>query len=568
MSDDPEMDAAVKQVLSSVPDADGDAVRAEFEKYQSEFLIPPSDAMRSVLRRFQSEGSAPAPSREGGFRSGTTPLKKVNRLTELVAEDRNVEIIAEIVTHNTRTQMVRGQETEIAFGLLEDNPDSTGDGKRTRWSFKDWGGNKNLIPGVVVRIEGASVNEYNGELSLNINQSSRVVVLKESSTPHINTDEPISLEQAGKIDGNVTVIGRVMSLRNDVIVKKDGSGNLDVVKGRLGDDSGSLGFVSWEPFTHEPGTLVKIERGQVRRFRDNPELNIGRYTKVEVYHDSGFSDIESLKDSSRVEIASLRDGAREVDIVVELVDWSSRSYTNRDGVEGTIWEGNAVDPTGRCKVSSWSELPIDSATLPKCVTLSKVRIGSWQGVPQVTIDSPDQIEIQDSTPWDSIDLENHVVDVEFSELSSGSTRAGIRTTATVISVRSDSGIILRCPSSCRRVMKEGSCIEHGVVEGSKDLRLRLVLDDGVSTASMFANKDASETFLEKSIDEIDAVVSDKGQTAFVSELRHSLLGRRLQIEGTCNVDEQGMMIFADLLELVEVDAVLAATEVRTKWGVV
>ena len=143
-------------------------------------------------------------------------------------------------------------------------------------------------------------------------------------------------------------------MRNDVIVKKDGSGNLDVVKGRLGDDSGSLGFVSWEPFTHEPGTLVKIERGQVRRFRDNPELNIGRYTKVEVYHDSGFSDIESLKDSSRVEIASLRDGAREVDIVVELVDWSSRSYTNRDGVEGTIWEGNAVDPTGRCKVSSWS----------------------------------------------------------------------------------------------------------------------------------------------------------------------------------------------------------------------
>ena len=567
MSDDPEMDAAVKQVLSSVTDADEEAVRAEFEKYQSEFLIPPSDAMRSVLRRFQSEGSAPAPSSAGEFRAGTTPMKKVNRLTELTSEDRNVEVTAEIVTHNIRTQMVRDQERDIAFGLLEDNPDSTGDGKRTRWSFKDWGGNKNLIPGVVVRIEGASVNEYNGELSLNINQSSRVVVLKESSTPRINTDEPVSLDDAGKAEGNVTVIGRVLSLRNDVITKKDGSGTLDVIKGRLGDDSGSLGFISWEPFTHEAGTLVKIERGRIQRFRDNPELNIGRYTKVEVYHDSGFSDIESLKHSSLVDIASLRDGARDVDLVVELVDWDVRNFTNSEGVEKTIWEGNAVDPTGRCRVSSWSELPIDSSTLPKCVALSKVHIGSWQGVPQITINSPEQVEVQDDTPWESIDLENHVVEVDFGELTSGPSRAGIRTMATVVSVRDDSGIIVRCPD-CRRVLRDGSCMNHGVVEGNKDLRLRLVLDDGVSTATLFMNKDSSETFLEKSIAEIETEVSDKGQSVFVSELRHSLLGRGLRIEGRCNADEQGVMLFAELAELVEVDAVLAATEVRTKWGVV
>ncbi|MBO94477.1 MAG: hypothetical protein CMI32_06215 [Opitutales bacterium] len=566
MSDDPEMDAAVKQVLSTVSDADEAAVRAEFEKYQKEFLIPPSDAMRSVLRRFQSEGSTPAPSREGGFRSGTTPLKKVSRLTELTSEDRNVEVTVEIVTHNVRTQMVRGQEREIAFGMLEDNPDSTGDGKRTRWSFKDWGGNKNLIPGVVVRVEGASVNEYNGDLSLNINQSSRVVVLKESSTPHINTDEPLALDEAGKIEGNVCVIGRVLSLRNDAIKRKDG-GTSDVVKGRLGDDSGSLGFISWEPFTHEVGSLVKIERGQIRRFRDNPELNIGRYTKVEVYHDSGFSDIESLKHSSQVDIASLRDGARDVDVVVELVDWSVRNFTNREGEEGTVWEGNAVDPTGRCRVSSWSELPIDSSALPMCLTLSKVHIRSWQGVPQITINTPDQVEIQDKTPWESINLDNHMVEVDFSELVSGSSRAGIRTTATVISVRDDCGIILRCPT-CRRVLRDGSCIEHDVVEGNKDLRLRLILDDGVSTASMFANKDATETFLEKSIAEIEAEVSDKGQSGFVSELRQSLLGHKLRIDGRSNADEQGVMIFAELVEQVEVDAVLAATEVRAKWGVV
>jgi hypothetical protein len=44
------------------------------------------------------------------------------------------------------------------------------------------------------------------------------------------------------------------------------------------------------------------------------------------------------------------------------------------------------------------------------------------------------------------------------------------------------------------------------------------------------------------------------------------LGRQLKVGGRSIVDDQGMMIIANVIEAVEVDAVLAATESRSKWG--
>ena len=56
--------------------------------------------------------------------------------------------------------------------------------------------------------------------------------------------------------------------------------------------------------------------------------------------------------------------------------------------------------------------------------------------------------------------------------------------------------------------------------------------------------------------------------AFVQELRELLLGKKLKANGRTIVDEQGAMLLSDEVELVEVDSVLAAAELRAKWGVV
>ena len=85
-----------------------------------------------------------------------------------------------------------------------------------------------------------------------------------------------------------------------------------------------------------------------------------------------------------------------------------------------------------------------------------------------------------------IDLENHVVDVELSELVNSASRVGISTSGTVVSVREDSGVIMRC-IQCRRVTRDGECSSPacvGKVETQQDIRLRLVIDNGEVTASV------------------------------------------------------------------------------------
>ncbi|MDA8610646.1 hypothetical protein N9L86_05555, partial [Euryarchaeota archaeon] len=312
----------VKSILSECPDADPEEVAAAFEKYETEFFIPPQDAMRSILRRFKGD-KTPAPSgSSGGSSSAPRTTRKVSSLSELKGDDKDIEIEVEIISHNIRDQTIRGEQKQIAFGLLEDNPWEE-NGQKNRWEYKDWGPNSNITPGSVVRIEGASVNEYQGKMSLNINQSTRIAVVREGTRPITAPGEPQDIGSLPS-DGYVCVVGRILASRPDQIHRKDGSGSIDIVRGRLADESGTIGFLSWEPLEHEVGTLLKIEGAQVRTFRDTPELNFGRTTKIEIYHDKNFSDADTLSQQTVLTLSELRDGARDVDAVVQITEWTKR----------------------------------------------------------------------------------------------------------------------------------------------------------------------------------------------------------------------------------------------------
>jgi len=408
--------------------------------------------------------------------------------------------------------------------------------------------------------------EVSGKMSLNINQGARIAVLREGTRPVHQPGEPIDIEKIPN-DGYICVVGRVLSSREDQIHRKDGSGSIDVVRGRIADETGTIGFLSWEPFTHEVGSLIKIDGAQVRTFRETPELNFGRTTKIESFHDANFANMEKLKSHNSKTISQLTDGSRDVEAVVQITEWQKRSFT-KDGEERFLWSGQIADPTGRCRMSAWEELPISSSDLPITVKLTGVRVRAWQGIPDITVDNESQIEVLAAAPWgDDVDLANNVVDVELSDLSSGASRVGISTTGNVISIREDSGIIKRCPE-CRRVLRDGECATHGAQEGETDVRLRVVLDDGKSTISLIINKSASESLIGMKQDKISSHIVENGTMAFVQELRDLLLGKKLKASGRTIVDEQGAMLLSDDVELIEVDSVLAAAELRAKWGVV
>jgi len=558
-----EIDDYVKRVLEQAKDADPEKVREEFEKYLKDFLLPPKDSFRSVLRRFEvSEEKV-----QSAARTAYKETKKVDRFAELGSEDSNVTIDVKVVTYVSRVQTVRGEEKQIAFGWIEDAPYGES-GQSERWDFKDWGEHaENMAPGSVVRMEGVSVNEWKGKKSININRSSRIVVLEEGGPAvSLATSDPITIEEAGKRDGFVTVVGRLMAVNPQTISKKDGSGDLDIIKGKVADSSGAIGFVSWSEFDHEVGTLIRIEGASIRRFRDTPELNIGDRTKVEVFHDSNFADTNELEGASRLDISKLTDGSRDVSVVAQVIEWKERNFTNSDGEEKTLWGGEIIDPTGRCRMTAWDKLPIDAEKLPVFVSVSGVRVRSWQGTPDITIDQADQVEILGSPPWDAIDASDHWVKHELGALVNGGSVNGVETEGCIVSVRSDSGIIHRCPE-CRRVLRDHACNDHGAVDGVKDMRLRMVIDDGAQSASILLNGVSTEAYLGKDIDQVTSQIDDFGAETFVDGLRADLLGRSVTARGRCLVDEQGAMFLAEELEVSSTAPADQSKAVRAKWGV-
>jgi len=555
-----EYDTYIDRVLAEVPDADRDAVREEFTKYHVQFRIEPEDAVRSIMKRFQKDDTdATIQTRMDSMVSS----KKVEKFSELASDDRNVTVEVAVVTYTPRMQkMKNGEEKQIAFGWIEDIPFSNEES--TRWDYKDWGNHSaNLSPGSIVRLEGVSVNEWNGKRSLNINQSSRVVVLQEGNAVALPTSDPVDLSTASTMEGPVSLVARVVAARPDQIVKKDGSGTIDVVRGRLADSSGQMSFLCWGEFNHEVGALLRFEGANIRRFRDTPEVNFSDRTKIEVFRDAAFPDVDELASQTRASIADIRDGMRGVDITVQIESIETRTFV-RDGEERSLTSVRVLDPSGRCKMTVWSPIELESGQV---VSVQEARIRAFQGTPDITVDDAAQITILDDSPWEKIDPESHVVEATLGELRINGSRDGIQTEGDVLVIRDDCGIVLRCPE-CRRVLREGVCADHNVVEGVEDLRLRLVIDDGLATANVVVGRAASEKFLESDMSTIQSRITEEGASGFVQELQNRLFGQRLSIKGRAIVDDRGTMLMADSIVEKSGDPVAIAAEVRERWGVV
>ena len=561
MTEDGRYTAQVTVVKQECPDADDSEIEEEFRRYEEEFLIPPEDALRSVVRKFQTASGMEVTN----LASPAKVEKKVNRFSELGADDRNVTIEVAVISYTPRIQMVRGEERQVAFGWIEDNPWENS-GQRERWDYKDWGEqSENLAPGSVVRLEGASVNEWNDKRSINVNRTTRVTVLREGGAPVTQvSDEPVSIETASENEGYVNLVARLISSKPDVIVKRDGSGQLDVVRGRLADSSGSIGFLSWVPLEHEPGTLLKIDGASVRKFRETPEINIGDRTRIEVYHDTAFASMDDLSQANKVSIAELRNGMRDIEITVQVESWDQRSFTSEDGTERVVRSGDVLDPSGLCRLTAWCEIDPKQGDF---LHLTGSRVQYWQGSPDLVVDDAAQVTDLSDPPWDPIDPEQHWIEADLTTVVTSGSRRGIRTNGTIVAVRRDSGIIERCPE-CRRVLRDGACIDHGPQRGVEDLRLRFVIDDGVSNASLLLAKDPSEAFLGMDQEAVREQVDKDGQDGFAAFLRERVLARRLSVRGRSIIDDQGAMLLADEVEQDETTSADAANEVMQRWGVV
>ena len=216
--------------------------------------------------------------------------------------------------------------------------------------------------------------------------------------------------------------------------------------------------------------------------------------------------------------------------MVQITEITKRTF-NRDGEEKFLWSGQIADPTGRCRISLWDDLPFKETDLPVTVQIKGARVRAWQGIPDITVDNAEQMTVLEAPPWDAdMDLTNHAVEVDLAEVVAGPSRVGLKTSGMLVSVREDSGFIMRC-TECRRVLRDGICSDCGPNAGAEDIRMRLVVDLDGATAAVLVNKDATLAALDLDVDAMRSKIDEIGEQGFVQHVREQMLGRHLTVTG-------------------------------------
>ena len=98
----------------------------------------------------------------------------------------------------------------------------------------------------------------------------------------------------------------------------------------------------------------------------------------------------------------------------------------------------------------------------------------------------------------------------------------------IISIQEGSGLIKRCPI-CNRALIDGSCVEHEMVEGKSDLRVKAVFDNGQEAQDILLNAEVTEKITGITLKKAEKASVFEG--GILEEIKDSLLGRYFRIKG-------------------------------------
>lgn len=110
---------------------------------------------------------------------------------------------------------------------------------------------------------------------------------------------------------------------------------------------------------------------------------------------------------------------------------------------------------------------------------------------------------------------------------------GVAVEGALVDLQSGSGLIKRCPDEeCTRVLQNGRCSEHGQVDGSFDLRLKAVLDDGDRVQEVIFDEAATASLTGIDLAEAKQMAQDALDTTVVEEeIAARVTGRYYRVYG-------------------------------------
>ncbi|MDD1749796.1 MAG: replication protein A [Methanothrix sp.] len=278
--------------------------------------------------------------------------------------------------------------------------------------------------------------------------------------------------------------------------------------GLVGDKTGSMKFVKWaksELPNLELGHSYILKNVVTDEFQSRFSIKLNRTSQIEPLEVDVEAKPATSKATKPAKVVEINEPGLWVDLTVKVAQlWETNS-------ESISQSGLVGDETGTIKFVKWSKADLPDMEEGKSYLLKNLVTDEFQGRFSVKLNRTSQIE-----PLEE-DVEIGSVAAEFS--------------GALVDVQKGSGLIKRCPV-CKRSLAKGVCGEHGKVEGSYDLRIKAVLDDGRRAQDVLVNRETTERLVGLTLEEAKQMAMEALDHEVVRSLIESkLMGRYYSITG-------------------------------------
>ncbi len=307
--------------------------------------------------------------------------------------------------------------------------------------------------------------------------------------------------------------------------------------GLIGDGSGSMKFVKWTKSglpDLELGKSYILKRVVTDEFQGRFSIKLNKTSQIEPLEKGVEAQPKSVLPMKVVEI---NEPGLWIDLKVKVTQlWES----NSDAISQS---GLIGDETGSIKFVKWAKADLPDLVESKSYHLKNVVTDEFQGRFSIKLNRTSKIE-----PLDT-DVEVGSQAAEFA--------------GALVDVQKGSGLIKRCPV-CKRSLAKGVCSEHGKVEGTYDLRIKAVMDDGRRVQDVLINRETTERLVGLTLDEAKRMAMDALDHEIVRSLIDGkLVGRYFCITGP-RVDRYLLVETineAQPVSIADVDKLIATMEV-------
>ncbi|MBR2254576.1 MAG: single-stranded DNA-binding protein [Candidatus Methanomethylophilaceae archaeon] len=395
----------------------------------------------------------------------------------------------------------------------------------------------------------SELNKYLNEYHVGIEPAKRGIIRKYGGDDTHNFGSASIVKKVAELTGaeqNVDLQVKAVFVDNKTISIRGES--KQIISGLIGDETGTVSFTVWDPgsLVLTKGDNYTFRNCYCKTFNDKVQVNVGKRGRIEALIGTEIDVPKRELDLSEtvVKINEIRDGMNSITLTAKVVSFEERSITVR-GEPRTVYSGILADDTGRIQYSAWKNIDVKEGDTV-CIKYAYTK--AWRGIPQLNIG--DRCEVS------RVDSDMEIADVDSSKTIAEMCAIGggldISIDATIVDLRTGSGLIKRCPT-CNRSILNGTCTLHGAVEGIDDLRMKIVVDDGTGALAAIINKADTEKMAKMPFQEALDLAAAYGNDYVEREIASRVLMKRVRMRGNVVSDDYGPSMIVRSIDELKTD---------------